>query len=127
MGDNLNANHSVPVVPYVIMSLLFDIMLEFLVLGMRLNATSCLDVIYSSSLLVCMISLISGFMIMLYLLFIRIKSYGYFLIYLTNLSLKFTSQHRYPKTRHHIVVSSSYKVMSCITQLVHATGICAFS
>jgi hypothetical protein len=51
---------------YRMWSCLFSLrVLEFLVLAMRLNAISCLDVIYSSSILVCMISLIFGFIIML--------------------------------------------------------------
>jgi uncharacterized membrane protein YdfJ with MMPL/SSD domain len=45
---------------------------------------SCLDTIYSSILLVCMISLITVFMIMLCLLLFRIKSYGNMFIYSTH-------------------------------------------
>jgi hypothetical protein len=71
--------------PYVILNSLFHIVLEFLVLafGVDVIGLSCLDAICSSTLLVSMISLISVRIIMLYQLFIWIKSYGNLLIFST--------------------------------------------
>ena len=77
MGDNLNANGAAPVAPYVFMSFLFEIVVEFMFL------VCALDVICSSDMLVRMISLISAAVVMIYLLFIRIKSRSNLLTYST--------------------------------------------
>ena len=53
MGDNLNANGAAPVAPYVSLSFLFEIVVEFMFL------VCVLDSICSSTMLVHMISLIS--------------------------------------------------------------------
>jgi hypothetical protein len=65
---NLNANANPPIAPYTICSYLFQFLLQFLVLafGIDVICLSVLDVIYSSILLVCMISLIPAIIIMLY-------------------------------------------------------------
>jgi hypothetical protein len=57
---NLNANANPPAAPYAICSYLFQFLLQFLVLLFRIDmiCLSVLDVIYSSILLVRMISLI---------------------------------------------------------------------
>jgi hypothetical protein len=87
MDDNIDANAAAAAqaAPYVTLSSLCQILLEFLVLafGVDVIGLSCLDMICSSILLVCMISLITVFIIMLCLLFIWIKSYGHLLIYST--------------------------------------------
>ena len=71
MGDNdvTAAAAAAPAAPYVILSLLFQILLEFLILVFAADAIGliCLDAIYSSTLLVCMISLIGIPIIILYL------------------------------------------------------------
>jgi len=77
MGDNLNANGAAPVAPYVILPFLFKIVLEFLFL------VCALDSINSSTMLVHMISLISIIAVMIYFVFIRIKSRSNLLIYST--------------------------------------------
>jgi hypothetical protein len=83
MGNNIDA--AAQAAPYMILSSLFQILLEFLVLafGVDMISISCLDTVCSSILVVCMISLITGFIVMLYLLFIWIKSYGQLLIFST--------------------------------------------
>ena len=53
MGDNLNANGAAPVAPYLFLSFLFEIMVEFMFLVCVLYS------ICSSTMLVHMISLIS--------------------------------------------------------------------
>ena len=79
MGDNDAA------AKYVILSFLFQFLLEFLLLVSVVDAIglSCLDVICSSTLLVCTISLFIFFIVMIYQLLVRIISYGYLLIYST--------------------------------------------
>jgi hypothetical protein len=71
--------------PYVFLSFMFQSLLEFLVLIFVVDeiGLSCLDVIYSSTMLVCMISFLVVFVFMIYLLFTQIKSYSNFLIYST--------------------------------------------
>ena len=77
MGDNVNAGGAAPAAPYVILSFLFEIVVEFMLL------VCALDVICSSAMLVRMISLISADVVMIYLLFIRIKSRSNLLIFPT--------------------------------------------
>ena len=77
MGDNLNTNGAASVAPYVILSFLFEIMVEFMFL------VCVLDSICSSAMLVHMISLISVIAVMIYFIFIRIKSRSNLLIYST--------------------------------------------
>ncbi len=74
MGDNVNAGGAAPAAPYVILSFLFEIVVEFMLL------VCALDVICSSAMLVRMISLISTAVVMIYILFIRIKSRSNLLI-----------------------------------------------
>ena len=74
MGDNVNAGGAAPAALYVILSFLFEIVVEFMFL------VCTLDVIGSSAMLVRMISLISAIAVMIYLLFIRIKSRSNLLI-----------------------------------------------
>ena len=83
--DNLNMGDNDAAVKYVILSFLFQFMLELLVLVSVVDAIglSCLDVICSSTLLVCTISLLIVFIVMIYQLLVRIISYGYLLIYST--------------------------------------------
>ena len=78
MGDNLNANGAAPVAPYVFLSFLFEIVVEFMFLLCIL-----LDSIGSSTMLVHMISLISVIAVMIYFVLIRIKSRSNLLIYST--------------------------------------------
>src|SRR4051812_36488569 len=70
---------------YVISISLFRIMLEFFVLafGVDVIGLSCIDVICSSTLLICMIGFTTICMIMIYKFIIRIKSYGLLLIFST--------------------------------------------
>ena len=68
MGDNVNVGGAAPAAPYVILSFLFEIVVEFMFL------VCALDVICSSAMLVRMISLISAIAVMIYFLFIQIKS-----------------------------------------------------
>ena len=77
MGDNVNAGGAAPAAPYVILSFLFEIVVEFMFL------VCALDVICSSDMLVPMISSISATVVMIYLLFIRIKSRSNLLIFST--------------------------------------------
>ena len=77
MGDNLNANGAAPVASYVFLSFLFEIVVEFMFL------VCVLDSICSSTMLVCMISLISVIAIMIYFVLIRTKSRSNLLIYST--------------------------------------------
>ena len=77
MGDNVNAGGAAPAAPYVILSFLFEIVVEFMLL------VCALDVICSSTMLVRMISLIPTAVVMIYLLFIRIKSRSNLLIFPT--------------------------------------------
>jgi hypothetical protein len=81
-GDNVNKNPagSAATGPYVILSFLYQILLELLVLPFDLVW------ICSSSLLVCMASLISVLYVMYYLLFFWIKSYSKLLIFSTDIS-----------------------------------------
>ena len=60
MSDNLNTNGVAPVAPYVFMSFLFEIVVEFMFL------VCVLDSICSSTMLVRMISLISIIAVMIY-------------------------------------------------------------
>ena len=60
MGDILNANGAARVAPYVFLSFLFEIVVEFMFL------VCVLDLICSSTMLVCMISLISVIAVMIY-------------------------------------------------------------
>ena len=80
MGDNVNASGAAPAVPYVILSFLFEIVVEFMFL------VCALDVICSSTMLVRMISSISATVVMIYLLLIRINSRSNFLIFSTPLT-----------------------------------------
>ena len=77
MGDSVNTGGASPAAPYVILSFLFEIVVEFMFL------VCALDVICSSAMLVCMISLIFAPVVMIYLLFIRIKSRSNLLIFPT--------------------------------------------
>ena len=77
MGDNVNAGGAAPTAPYVIISFLFEIVVELMFL------VCALDVICSSTMLVRMISLISAIAVMIYFLFIRIKSRSNLLIFPT--------------------------------------------
>ena len=77
MGDNLNANGATPIAPYVFLSFLFEIVIEFMFL------VCVLDSICSSTMLVRMISLISVIAVMIYFVLIRIKSRSNLLIYST--------------------------------------------
>ena len=77
MGDNVNAGGAAPAAPYVILSFLFEIVVEFMFL------VYALDVICSSAMLVRMICLISVIAVMIYLLFIQIKSRSNLLIFPT--------------------------------------------
>ena len=77
MGDNLNANGAAPVAPYVFLLVLFEIMVEFMFL------VCVLDSIYSSTMLVHMISLISVIAVMSYFVLIQTKSHSNLLIYST--------------------------------------------
>ena len=77
MGDNVNAGGAAPAAPYVILSFLFEIVVEFMLL------VCALDVICLSAMLVRMISLISAAVVMIYILFIRIKSRSNLLIFPT--------------------------------------------
>ena len=81
MGDNVNAGGAAPAAPYVILSFLFEIVVEFMFL------VCVLDVICLSAMLVHMISLISAAVVMIYFLFIRIKSRSNLLIFPTMLLL----------------------------------------
>ena len=71
--------------PYVLPPFLFQIFIKFLVLlfGVDVIGLSCLDAICSSTLLVCMFSSLAVYVVMIYQLSIRIKSYGNLLIYST--------------------------------------------
>ena len=77
MGDNLNANGAAPIAPYVFLSFLFEIVVEFMFL------VCVLDSICSSTMLVHMISLISVIAVMIYFVLIRLKSHSNLLIYST--------------------------------------------
>jgi hypothetical protein len=77
MAQNITAGGSTPAAPYAILSSLFEIMLEFLCL------VFAVDSIYLFTMLVCMISLAYTTAVMIYLLFIRIKSCSNLLIYST--------------------------------------------
>ena len=77
MGDNVKACGAAPAAPYVILSFLFKIVVEFMFL------VCALDVICSSAMLVHMISLISASAVMIYLLFIRFKTRSNLLIFPT--------------------------------------------
>ena len=77
MGDNVNAGGAAPAAPYVILSFLFEIVVEFMFL------VCALDVICSSTMLVRMISLISACVVMIYILFIRIKTRSNLFIFST--------------------------------------------
>ena len=75
MGDNLNANGAAPVAPYVFLSFLFEIVVEFMFL------VCVLDSICSSTMLVHMISFISVIAVMICFVLIWIKSRRNLLIY----------------------------------------------
>jgi hypothetical protein len=83
---NVNATAAaLNVAPYVFLESMFQLLLEFLVLvfGVYAIDLSCLNDIYSSTLLICMISFITIYVIMLCQLLVRIKSYGNLLMYST--------------------------------------------
>jgi hypothetical protein len=91
MGDNTgvvaastNAS-TVQVRSYVFQSFLFQSFLEFTVLIYVVEeiGLSYLDVFCSSILLVCMINILVVYVVVIYHLFIRIKSYSNLLIYST--------------------------------------------
>src|SRR4051812_5002720 len=73
---------------YVILNCLFRIMLELFVLAFVVDVIglSPIDVICSSTLLICMISFTTVCIIMLYQFIIRIKSYGLLLIFSTDVA-----------------------------------------
>ena len=77
MGDNVNVGGTAPATSYVILSFLFEIVVEFIFL------VCALDVIFSSVMLVRMISSIFATVVMIYLLFIRIKSHSNLIIFST--------------------------------------------
>ena len=77
MGDNLSANGAAPVAPYVFLSFLFEIMVEFMFLLCILDS-NC-----SSTMQVHIISLIYVIAVMIYFVLIRIKSRSNLLIYST--------------------------------------------
>ena len=77
MGDNVNAGGATPTAPYVILSFLFEIVVELMFL------VCALDVICSSTMLVRMISLISAIAVMIYLVLIRINYRSNLLVYST--------------------------------------------
>ena len=88
MGDNTDATTAAAATnaaPYVILSIMFQFMLEFLFVVSVVDVIdlSLLDAICSSTLLVYGISLIAIYLVMIYNLFMRIISYGYLLIYST--------------------------------------------
>ena len=77
MGDNVNTGSAAPAALYVIISFLFEIVVEIMFL------VCALDVICSSTMLVRMISLIFAIDVMIYLLFIQIISRSNLLIFPT--------------------------------------------
>ena len=88
MGDNNDAAIAAAaaaanVAKYVILSTLFQFLLEFLGLVFVIDAIglSYIDAICSSTLLVCMIILLAICLVMIYNLSMRIISYAYLLIY----------------------------------------------
>ena len=82
MGDSVNASGAAPAAPYVILSFMFEIMVEFMFL------VCALDVICSSAMLVRMISLIFAIVVMTYFLFVRIKSRSNLLIFPTSTPIR---------------------------------------
>ena len=83
MGDNdaaAAAAAAAPAAPYVILSLLYEIMLELFAIR------TSLDMICSSYLLVRMISLFCAIYVMIYLLYFWIKSHDNLLIFSTGTS-----------------------------------------
>ena len=89
MGDNTDAAAAAaaaaPAAPYVILTFLYQILLEFLVLLFGVDAIGLfyLDAICSSTLFIYMVSLVIIPVIMQYQLFIRINSYSNLLIFST--------------------------------------------
>jgi hypothetical protein len=85
---NLNTNANPPAALYAICSYLFQFLLQFLVLafGIDVISLSVLDLICSSILLVCIITLIPAIIIMFYYWLFWIKSHGKLLIYSTALN-----------------------------------------
>ena len=81
MGNNVNAGGAAPAAPYVILSFLFEIVIEFMFL------VCALDVICSSTMLLRMISLISASAVMIYLLITRFKTRSNLLIIPTRTTL----------------------------------------
>ena len=83
---NLNMGDNDAAAKYVILSSLFQFLLEFLGLVFVVDVIGLyyIDAICSSILLVCMISLLVIFIVMIYQLLVRIISYGYLLIYSTS-------------------------------------------
>ena len=76
MGDNIDTGGGGgAAAPYVILSFLSEIVVEFMFL------VCALDVIRSSTMLVRIISLIPAIVVMIYFLFIRIRSRSYLLIF----------------------------------------------
>ena len=82
---NLNMGDIDAAAKYVILSSLFQFLLEFLglVFFVDVISLSCIDAICSSTLLVCAISLFAVSLVMIYNLIMRIISYANLLIYST--------------------------------------------
>jgi hypothetical protein len=78
---------------FTFMSSLFQILLEFLVLlfGVDAIGLSCLDIICSSTLLICMISLSVVYVVIIYQVLVRINAYDNLLIYSTCISNQHSS------------------------------------
>ena len=85
MGDNNDDVAAANAGRYTFLSSSYQILLEFLVLlfGVDVIGLSCLDAIYSSTLLICMISSSAVYVVMIYQLLVRINSYDNLLIYST--------------------------------------------
>ena len=82
---NLNMGDNDATAKYVILSSLFQFLLEFLLVLSVVDAVglSCIDATCSSTLLVCVTSSSAVSLVMIYQLLARIISYGYLLIYST--------------------------------------------
>jgi hypothetical protein len=100
MGDNQDAANIAAAAAaaandgrYAFMSCLFQILLEFLVLlfGVDAIGLSCLDIICSSTLLICMISLSVVYVVIIYQVLVRINAYDNLLIYSTCISNQHSS------------------------------------
>jgi hypothetical protein len=77
----LNTNFAAGAASYLIMSFLFEMLLEFLVLTIGVDVISYVDVICLSTFLLHMFSLFPAFVIMQNLQLIRIRSYDNLLFY----------------------------------------------